>query len=46
MSSNTTPPHSPITPKEREVLRLFRLLSFKDQQHLLRLLDALARVPE
>ena len=46
MSSIATPPITPISPQEREVLRLFRLLSLKDQRHLLRLLDALVQVPE
>lgn len=46
MSSNANLPTAPITDKEREVLRLFRLLSPQDRQHLLRLLDALRQAPE
>ena len=46
MSSNANLPIAPMTDKEREVLRLFRQLSPQDQQHLLRLLDALVQVPE
>ncbi|ASN71761.1 hypothetical protein 3S12_29 [uncultured Caudovirales phage] len=46
MSSKANLPIAPITDQEREVLRLFRLLSPRDQQHLLRLLDALEQVPE
>lgn len=44
MSCNDIPT-TPITAQEREVLRLFRLLTPQDQQHLLRLLDALASTP-
>ncbi|MHB0819851.1 hypothetical protein ACYCFK_16435 [Stutzerimonas stutzeri] len=46
MSSNVNLPITPTTDQEREVLRLFRLLSPQDREHLLRLLDALAQVPE
>jgi len=45
MSSNANLPIAPITAQEREVLRLFRQLSPQDQQHLMRLLDALASTP-